>query len=91
MSAFTNSRILITGGLGFIGSHLTRKLVGFGAKVTVLDNMFPGGGANLFNISSIKDKVDVHITDVKDADKLIDLVKDKDFIFHLVMYKTCVI
>ena len=83
MSAFTGSQVLVTGGLGFIGSHLTRKLVSLGAKVTLIDNMFPGGGANLFNVSDVENKVDVHIMDVKDADKLTDLVKDKDFIFHL--------
>lgn len=83
MNELTGSNVLVTGGLGFIGSHLTRKLVGLGAKVTILDNKFSGGGANPYNISDVKDKVNIQIVDVRDAHRLIDFVKDKDFIFHL--------
>ena len=51
---FKNTDILITGGLGFIGSNLAIRLVKYGAKVTLLDAMIEGHGGNLFNIESIK-------------------------------------
>ena len=46
-------RVLVTGGLGFIGSHLARELVNQGAEVTIVDNQFSGGGSNIFNIDDI--------------------------------------
>jgi UDP-glucose 4-epimerase len=56
---FSGSNILITGGLGFIGSSLARRLVALGAQVTLVDSLIPQYGGNLFNIEDIKDRVRV--------------------------------
>jgi UDP-glucose 4-epimerase len=80
---FTNANVLITGGLGFIGSSLARKLVQLNAKVTLVDSLIPQYGGNLFNIEDIKDRVTVNITDVRDPYAIAYLVQDKDFLFNL--------
>jgi UDP-glucose 4-epimerase len=81
--AFRNKNVLITGGLGFIGSNLAIELVRLGAKVTIVDNMLPRQGGNLFNIQDIADKVTVNISDVRNQLSMDHLVKGKDYIFHL--------
>jgi len=76
-------RILILGGLGMIGSNLACKLVACDAEVTIVDAFIEPFGANLFNISSIKEKVDISITDIRDREAMKILVRDKDIIFNL--------
>jgi len=83
VSGFQDKNILITGGLGFIGSNLALKLVDLGAQVTLLDAMIPGYGGNLFNISPARNKLTVNFADVRDATVMDYLVRDRDFIFHL--------
>ncbi len=80
---FKGKRVLITGGLGFIGSNLAIKLVDSGADVTLLDSMQPEFGGNLFNIAPVKDLVRVNFSDMRDVHTLPYLAKDKDFIFNL--------
>ena len=65
-NSFRGAKVLITGGLGFIGSNLARHLVACGADVTLLDSLIPEYGGNLFNISGIEDRVRVNISDVRD-------------------------
>jgi len=60
--AFAGADILITGGLGFIGSSLARRLVGLEAKVTLVDSLIPEYGGNLFNTHDIRDRVIVDLT-----------------------------
>ena len=74
---------LITGGLGFIGSNLARRLAGCGAKVLLVDSLVPEYGGNLFNIAGIEDRVKVNISDVRDRYSLKYLVQGQDFIFNL--------
>jgi UDP-glucose 4-epimerase len=81
--AFRNKKVLITGGLGFIGSNLAIRLVGLGAQVTILDSMLPLYGGNLFNIEPIRDQVTVNISDIRDRHSLIYIVQGQDFVFHL--------
>jgi len=83
MQFYKNKKILITGGLGFIGSNLAIYLVGTGAKVTLVDSMIPAYGGNLFNIDSIKDKVRVNFSDIRDSDSINNLVKNQEIIFNL--------
>lgn len=83
MKRFQKKEILITGGLGFIGSNLAIALVKRGAKITILDNLTPGQGGNLFNIESIKDRVTVNYSDIRDKLAVEQVVKNKDYIFHL--------
>jgi len=80
---FSNKRVLVTGGLGFIGSNLTIALVRKGAHVTIMDNLTPQQGGNLFNIHSVKDAVTVDYSDIRDTLAVNQLVKGKDYIFHL--------
>ncbi len=82
-NAFKDKNILITGGLGFIGSNLAIALVELGANVTIVDAMIPGYGGNLFNIESIRDRITLNFSDICDANSMNYLVQGKDFIFHL--------
>jgi UDP-glucose 4-epimerase len=77
------ARVLITGGLGFIGSTLARRLVGHGAKVTLVDSLNPDYGGNLFNIQGIEDRVRVNISDVRDHHSMRYLVQGQDVLFNL--------
>ncbi len=80
---YKNTRILITGGLGFIGSSLAIRLVESGARVTLIDALISSYGGNLFNIDAIKDKVRWVKGDVRDKDLIDRLVRGKDIIFNL--------
>lgn len=82
-SAFDGKTILVTGGLGFIGSTLSIALVKLGAEVTIIDNLNANQGGNPFNIEPIKDKVTVDHGDIRDASAMDQLVGGKDYIFHL--------
>jgi len=81
--SLSNSNCLITGGLGFIGSNLARRLVELGARVTLVDSLIPEFGGNLFNIAGIEDKVNVNIADVRDESSMHYLVQGRDFLFNL--------
>lgn len=80
---FSNTKILITGGLGFIGSSLARRLVQLDAKITLVDSLIPLYGGNLFNIHDIQDRVAVNISDVRDPYAMAYLIKGKDYLFNL--------
>jgi UDP-glucose 4-epimerase len=80
---FTNKNVLITGGLGFIGSNLARKLVGYGAKITLVDSLIPEYGGNIFNIADIKHQVTVNICDVRDPAFTANLLAGQDYLFNL--------
>ena len=80
---FTNRRVMITGGLGFIGSNLARCLVKMGAKVLLVDSLIPEYGGNLFNIADIRDKVRINIADIRDEHSMFHLIQNQDFLFNL--------
>jgi len=80
---FEGARILITGGLGFIGSNLARRLVGLGADLTLVDSLIPDYGGNHFNIEGLEDRVHVNISDVRDTYSMRSLVQGKDYLFNL--------
>ncbi len=80
---FAGSDVLVTGGLGFIGSALARRLVELGAKVTLVDSLIPEYGGNLFNIHDIRNRVTVDLTDVRDAAAMSSLIKKRQFLFNL--------
>ncbi|MCW5550088.1 MAG: NAD-dependent epimerase/dehydratase family protein [Opitutaceae bacterium] len=75
--------MLITGGLGFIGSNLARRLVALGARVTILDSLIPEYGGNRRNLAGIEGKVAVHLSDVRDRHSLPAFVRGQDFLFNL--------
>ena len=80
---FVNKRILITGGLGFIGSNLARRLVQMGGDVTLVDSLIPEYGGNLYNIRGIENQVRVNISDVRDEHSMRYLVQGQDYLFNL--------
>jgi len=80
---FHNRNVLITGGLGFLGSNLAVKLVSYGANVTLLDSLIPAFGGNFFNIAPVRNQVAVNISDMRDPHSLDVLVQGKDYIFNL--------
>jgi len=80
---FKGSKVLITGGLGFIGSNLARRLVDLGAHLTLVDSLIPEYGGDLFNVADIKDRVHINISDVRDEHSMAYLVRGQDFLFNL--------
>ena len=76
-------RVLITGGLGFIGSNLARSLVDLGADVMLVDSLLPDYGGNLFNIAGIENRLHVNIADVRQSTTMNYLVRGRDVIFNL--------
>ena len=82
-SSFANQRILITGGLGFLGSSLALRLADAGARVTVIDNMHPLYGGNLFNVADARDRIEVVVDDVRNLDVMGPLIERADIMFHL--------
>ena len=82
-SQFKGKSVLITGGMGFIGSGLALELVDAGAEVTVMDAMIPDYGGNEFNLDPVKDKIRINYSDIRDENAVNYLVRDKDYVFHL--------
>ncbi len=81
--AFRGRRVVITGGLGFIGSNLAHRLVDLGARVTLIDSLIPEYGGNLRNIAAIRRQVTVNISDVRNNHALPHLLRGQDFLFNL--------
>ena len=82
-NSFDNRNVLVTGGLGFIGSNLARRLLELGANVTLLDSLIPEYGGNIFNIEGIRDRVRINISDVRDPYAMHHLVEGQDILFNL--------
>jgi UDP-glucose 4-epimerase len=82
-NSFDGARVLITGGLGFIGSMLARRLVDLSAQVTLVDSLIPIYGGNLRNVAGIEDRVKINIADVRDEYSMDYLVQGQDFLFNL--------
>lgn len=80
---FRGAHILITGGLGFIGSTLAIRLIDLGAHVTVVDSMIQEYGGNLWNIEPVRDRVRVNIADVRDEHAMKYLLLRQDILFNL--------
>jgi len=78
---YTGKKVLITGGLGMIGSSLAHKLVKYGANVTIVDACIEPYGANFFNLEGIK--VTVNISDIRDKSSMKVMVRDCDIVFNL--------
>lgn len=80
---YERRRVLVTGGLGFIGSNLVRRLVALGADVSIVDSLLRDAGGSRHNIAEVADRVVVRIGDVRDASLMNDLVRDREVIFNL--------
>ena len=82
-SEFRNKHILITGGLGFVGSTLARCLADLGAKIILVDSLIPDYGGNLFNLDGYAERVTINIADVRDEYSMDYLVRGQDLLFNL--------
>jgi UDP-glucose 4-epimerase len=83
--AYRGKKVLVTGGLGCLGSTLSHELVRAGAAVTIVDSCHPLFGANRHNIAEIADQVTVNLCDIRDADAMNALVQGQDVLFHIGM------
>jgi UDP-glucose 4-epimerase len=82
-NVFKGKKILVTGGLGFIGSNLSIRLAELGAEVLLVDSLIPEYGGNLFNITDIENKIRINISDVRDEHSMRYLVQGQDYLFNL--------
>ena len=83
LSFYRDRRVMVTGGLGFIGSNLVRQLVDAGADVLIVDSIHPDYGGNRFNIHGLEDRVRLNVADVRDQTSMDALVADREVIFNL--------
>ena len=81
--AFRGRNVLVTGGLGFVGSNLARRLAEYGSQVTIVDCLMPDYGGNPFNISGVEGEVQVDRSDIRDTPAVTRLATGKDCIFSL--------
>jgi UDP-glucose 4-epimerase len=81
--SYRGRKVMITGGLGFIGSNLARQLVDLGAEVLLVDSLIPDYGGNLFNIDGIADRLQVNVADVRQQSTMNYLVQGRAIIFNL--------
>jgi UDP-glucose 4-epimerase len=82
-SAYAGRRVLVTGGLGFVGSNLAIRLVELGAEVTVVDSLVPELGGNRFNIAPVEGRLKVSDADLRDTDAVHELVAGQDVVFSI--------
>jgi UDP-glucose 4-epimerase len=80
---YQGCRVMITGGLGFIGSNLARRLVELGADVLLVDSVVPEYGGNVHNIAGVEDRLRVNVADIRAEWAMRHLVKGRDLIFNL--------
>jgi UDP-glucose 4-epimerase len=80
---YPEKRVAITGGLGFIGSNLARRLLELGSEVLLIDSMVPDYGGNPFNVADIRGLVQINFADIRDVNAMNYLVQDRDVIFNL--------
>lgn len=82
-AAYSKKHVLITGGLGFIGSNLARRLASLGANVTIIDSLMPQYGGNPFNVHDLTGRLSVNVCDVRDPSALAYLIQGQDYLFNL--------
>ena len=80
---YRGRRVLITGGLGFLGSNLARTLVDLGADVLIVDSLLPDYGGNLFNLDGYESRLRVNIADIRQGTTMNYLVRGREVIFNL--------
>jgi len=83
LAAFRGARVMITGGVGLIGSALARRVLALGAEVLLVDSMVAEGGANLANIAELRNQVEINIADIRDMAAMRHRLAGQDFLFDL--------
>lgn len=81
--SYAGKNVLITGGLGFIGSNLAWRLADCGARITLVDSLIPEYGGNLQNIKGLEGRVHVNISDIRDIHGMRHLLRGQDYLFNL--------
>ncbi|HBJ60125.1 MAG TPA: NAD-dependent epimerase [Opitutae bacterium] len=79
----SKQKVLITGGMGFIGSNLARRLIKYDNQVTVADSLIPEYGGNFRNLYDLQDQVTINLSDVRDPFSINELIKDQNYLFNL--------
>ncbi len=79
----SKQKVLITGGMGFIGSNLARRLIKYDNQVTVVDSLIPEYGGNVRNLYDLQDQVTINLSDVRDPFSINELIKDQNYLFNL--------
>ncbi len=79
----SKQKVLITGGMGFIGSNLARRLIKYDNQVTVVDSLVPEYGGNVRNLYDLQDQVTINLSDVRDPFSINELIKDQNYLFNL--------
>ncbi len=85
-SNMKGQRVLITGGLGFIGSNLARQCLELGARVSIYDCLDPRSGGNMYNVHNIQDSLEILLNDVRNFESLSACVRGKDVLFNCAAY-----
>jgi UDP-glucose 4-epimerase len=80
---YRGRRVMITGGLGFIGSNLAHRLACLDADILLVDSLIPDYGGNLFNVAGLEGRVRINVADVRQASTMNYLVQDREVIFNL--------
>ncbi len=80
---FFKKKVIITGGMGFIGSTLAHRLLELGAHLTIVDSLDPYSGGNPYNLHGVADQINIIMTDIGDENRVGPLLKDQDFLFNL--------
>ena len=83
LELFKGANVLVTGGMGFIGSNLVRRLVSYGSRVRIVDAALPETGANPYNTVDLTEKVELQIADLRDADVIFKMISEQDYLFNL--------
>lgn len=83
LNLISNKNVLITGGMGFIGSNLARRLLEFNNKITIVDSLIPEYGGNLRNLSDVKDRLSINLSDIRDKYSIREIIKGQDYLFNL--------
>src|ERR1700730_18125738 len=83
LEVFSGAGVVITGGMGFIGSALARRLLGLGARVLIIDSMIPEYGGNPANTMGTCDRVELNTADIRGGRIIGPLLKGRDFLFSL--------
>jgi nucleoside-diphosphate-sugar epimerase len=83
LGVFRDARVMITGGVGQIGSALARRLLGLGARLLLIDSMIPEYGGNFANIADVEGRVRVNISDIRDRHAMQHMLAGQDFLFNL--------
>lgn len=83
LDSYQGTRVLVTGGMGFIGSNLVLALVRQGARVTVVDAQVPGCGAQPANLEAVRDQIQLSTDDIGNDDRMKQLLPGQEVIFNL--------